>query len=628
MRKRKKKEKKKFISFFLKRFLLCLIALGSLGVYQAYQAWIEEKESAREIAKFHQDIADIESRLEKADDNDDSLEFALAALSQKPTSYSERVVMLYNPETGQYYLSEPRGITIIYKNGEKQLLYLTDQEIIEKLFESTSYYWDEGIPIVKSIFIKNDSFLPGETYFVKRKNPYILYRYWNKHHHIEGKWIDLSPEKTDEWITVNSPLSSEDDYIDEEKLVNQAKELSLKDDSYHWSGQTYIVGSPDSPHANKLMQYIDEHYSDSYREEIDHLNELKEKLETEQPTFDDMNEFLADNIEDYHEGVSNQIELSNNRIQNLPERLYYDVFGYNWDEQFYHTSKTIKIQFRNESWNLFCYDCVDYKKLFNYHLESNSAPYFVWSIMAIILSLFIALLWSVISYLIYRRKYDMEAYRRNLTGALAHDLKSPLMAISGYSENLINNVQPDKKDHYYQAIYDNTQYMDRIIVNVLELSKLENGSKAKCENVSLTELISELISDMKDQVEQHDLKVTVTGSCIVKADQQMMTQALRNLLDNAIKYTPDDGCITVTGEKHTLSISNDISEDHIDKPKRFLKAFVKEDTARGNRKGTGLGLSIVQQIASQNRLKLRIISKDHHFIVRLHQNTIVSKLGR
>jgi signal transduction histidine kinase len=104
----------------------------------------------------------------------------------------------------------------------------------------------------------------------------------------------------------------------------------------------------------------------------------------------------------------------------------------------------------------------------------------------------------------------------------------------------------------------------------------------------------------------------------------MMKQAIRNLLDNAVKYTPEDGSITVTGEKHTLSIVNDIAEEAVSDPQRLSEAFVKGDKARSNRMGTGLGLSIVQQIAAQNKLQLHIDSSMHQFRVRLCQRASIS----
>ena len=220
----------------------------------------------------------------------------------------------------------------------------------------------------------------------------------------------------------------------------------------------------------------------------------------------------------------------------------------------------------------------------------------------------------------------MDEYRRNLTASLAHDLKSPLMAVSSYSENLVNDVQPEKKQHYAQAIYENSQYMDDIISNVLELSELEKGGKPKRRKLDLTETAKMLLAAMQKELDARGLKASVSGSCTVKANPEMLTQAIRNLLDNAVKYTPEGGSITVTGENHTLSIVNDIAEEAVSDPQRLSEAFVKGDKARSNRMGTGLGLSIVWQIAAQNKLQLHIDSSEYQFRVRLVQSAPIRSL--
>jgi signal transduction histidine kinase len=236
-----------------------------------------------------------------------------------------------------------------------------------------------------------------------------------------------------------------------------------------------------------------------------------------------------------------------------------------------------------------------------------------------LVEMLIAALIAKIMHMKYCKAFEMNEYRRNLTASLAHDLKSPLMAISSYSENLLNDVQPEKKHHYSKAILENTQYMDNIIVNVLELSRLETHEKTKRKFIDLTALAKELLDGMLEQLDARSLTASVSGSCIVKADCEMMKQAIRNLLDNAVKFTPEGGSITVTGEKQSLSIVNDIAEEQINDPQRLSEAFVKGDEARSNRMGTGLGLSIVQQIAAQNRVRLHIDSSMHQFRVKLSQ---------
>ena len=231
------------------------------------------------------------------------------------------------------------------------------------------------------------------------------------------------------------------------------------------------------------------------------------------------------------------------------------------------------------------------------------------------IAILLSLLWALVSYLRARRRYEMDEYRRSLTAALAHDLKSPLTAISGYAENLSSGVHPEKQAHYSDSILEGTQYMDNIITNVLDLARLEQNTKAKKQKIELIALLKEINANRQDEIESRKLNVEITGSCTVRADPLMMMQALRNLLDNAVKFTPDGGSITVTGEGSTLRISNDIAEEKAANVEQLCEAFVKGDSARSNRKGTGLGLSVVRQIAELNRLHFSLESSGHRFNV-------------
>ena len=248
----------------------------------------------------------------------------------------------------------------------------------------------------------------------------------------------------------------------------------------------------------------------------------------------------------------------------------------------------------------------------------RALPHLVFmNLQILILALLVSLIWGTIAYLRKMRQYEMDEYRRSLTAALAHDLKSPMTAISGYAENLCSGVHPEKQAHYSESILQNTQYMDNIIKNVLDLAQLEKSSKARKKHVDPIALMQEMAAHRQDELDARTLNMEITGSCSFRADPIMMTQAIRNLLDNAVKFTPDGGSITVTGEGSSLRIVNDIAEDKVAHVEQLCEAFVKGDSARSNRKGTGLGLSVVRQIAELNKLRFSIESSNHKFTVLL-----------
>ena len=142
--------------------------------------------------------------------------------------------------------------------------------------------------------------------------------------------------------------------------------------------------------------------------------------------------------------------------------------------------------------------------------------------------------------------------------------------------------------------------------------------------MNLAPLAGEILTGMQEQLDARNLKTAVSGRCIVYAKQEMMMQAIRNLLNNVIKYTPEGSCITVTGEKHTLNIVSDIAEEQIENLQRLCEAFVKGDDADRKRRSADPTIAAVQQIAAQNHIKLRIDSRKQQLHIQLKQNTLRS----
>ncbi len=122
-------------------------------------------------------------------------------------------------------------------------------------------------------------------------------------------------------------------------------------------------------------------------------------------------------------------------------------------------------------------------ELYTLRYASVSAPYLEeqsdYNGMACIVILFMAvfsLLPAGYYHKIYRERIQIEEYYRTTANTLAHKLKTPLMAISGYAENLRENVYTEKKDHYAAAILENVSHMDTVIVNMLDLA----GNSENC----------------------------------------------------------------------------------------------------------------------------------------------------
>jgi signal transduction histidine kinase len=235
----------------------------------------------------------------------------------------------------------------------------------------------------------------------------------------------------------------------------------------------------------------------------------------------------------------------------------------------------------------------------------------------------LTILAGVFSYLIarirhirYRKEYEMNEYRNSLTAALAHDLKTPLAAISGYAENLIANVHTEKRETYAESILKNAQYIDRMIADTLDLAKIEKAAEVSSEQCNIEKIIKDSLVRFSDEIQAKEMIVKLDGSGTVKANPQMMSQMITNLIENAVRYTPEKGCIEINAEGRSLRITNDVSETVKDAPE-LIKAFRKGDAARSSCSGSGLGLSIVKQISDLHGFRFDVNSENKKFTAKI-----------
>lgn len=235
-------------------------------------------------------------------------------------------------------------------------------------------------------------------------------------------------------------------------------------------------------------------------------------------------------------------------------------------------------------------------------------------LVVVLLGTLVAFLLAKISYMRLKAGYDMEDYRKNLTNTMAHDLKSPLMSISGYAENLRDNLNTEKQTYYSQAILNNVQYMNSIIASVLYLSKMEEGKLSlKKESIHAKELLEKLVADRHESLQERELKVEIEGDVLLEADATLLEQLLCNLLGNAIKYALRDTTICVMMKDKEISIQNACEEDLSSREDTLCQPFVVGDTSRSNQKGSGLGLAIAKNICELHGFGFELICKEKSF---------------
>ena len=246
-----------------------------------------------------------------------------------------------------------------------------------------------------------------------------------------------------------------------------------------------------------------------------------------------------------------------------------------------------------------------------------TVPYIIFIIAFIVLSCLICFISAKISYAGLKAQYDIADYRKTLMNTMAHDLKSPLMSISGYAENLKESVHSEKREHYASAIMDNVDHMNRIISDILSLSKTEDGNVVlnKTE-LNVEDSISECLKKYELQMSERKLQTVINGSLTLRADKTLFTEALDNLIGNAVKYANSDSVITFTLNKKSIAITNQCSAE-INDVNELLKPFVTGNENRSNKGGSGLGLAIAKNIMDLHKFKMNVKCENKKFEVNI-----------
>jgi two-component system phosphate regulon sensor histidine kinase PhoR len=202
----------------------------------------------------------------------------------------------------------------------------------------------------------------------------------------------------------------------------------------------------------------------------------------------------------------------------------------------------------------------------------------------------------------------LEQVRRDFVANASHELKTPLTAMRGYAETLVEDDPPPKiRRDFLKSIRKNTVRLQLLIEDLLDLSRLESGGWiAIPEAVDLAEMAviewEELEADTPKK-KRRDLEFAIEGQGIAWADPQGVRQILRNLLDNARRYTNDGGSVVVTvgevqeGRMIRLEVTDTGTGIPTKSLPRIFERFYRADTSRAREVGgTGLGLAIVRHL--------------------------------
>jgi PAS domain S-box-containing protein len=206
---------------------------------------------------------------------------------------------------------------------------------------------------------------------------------------------------------------------------------------------------------------------------------------------------------------------------------------------------------------------------------------------------------------------ELEQLKSDFVATVSHDLRSPLTLMRGYATMLqmVGDLNEQQKG-YVRKIVSGVENMTRLVSNLLDLGRIETGIGLQIDKVSLKEIIDEVINSLQLQATQKDIRLTqeITGSnkrFEVEADRALIQQAMYNLVENAIKYTPVGGQVKVRIEDRVKLMLVEVHDTGIgiaplDLPHLFEKFYRSGRREAYQQRGTGLGLAIVKSIAERH----------------------------
>lgn len=205
----------------------------------------------------------------------------------------------------------------------------------------------------------------------------------------------------------------------------------------------------------------------------------------------------------------------------------------------------------------------------------------------------------------------LEQLRTEFVANVSHELRTPLTSIKGFIETLLEGAYSDQETctRFLRIIEKESSRLENLINDLLDLSRIESGRvQPSNELVELPGLVESVLLSFETQAKNKEIKMAAdfpNGFAPIKADKEMLRQVLINLIDNAIKYTPEGGSVTIRGHDLGDAVRVEVIDTGIGIPQehlpRLFERFYRVDKARSRSLGgTGLGLSIVKHIVESH----------------------------
>jgi PAS domain S-box-containing protein len=213
---------------------------------------------------------------------------------------------------------------------------------------------------------------------------------------------------------------------------------------------------------------------------------------------------------------------------------------------------------------------------------------------------------------------ELDTMKSEFVATVSHDLRSPLTLMRGYATmmEMVGELN-DQQRGYVSKMVSGVENMTRLVNNLLDLGRIEIGVGLQVEKVSVLDIIERVTSALQLQAAQKNIALSVELSKdmphAVEADQALLHQAVYNLVENAIKYTPEGGAVNVRTSSGPDHLTFEIRDSGIgiaaeDLPRLFEKFYRGKQREARAQQGSGLGLAIVHSIAERHGGRVRVES--------------------
>ncbi|MBQ8088146.1 MAG: sensor histidine kinase, partial [Clostridia bacterium] len=212
---------------------------------------------------------------------------------------------------------------------------------------------------------------------------------------------------------------------------------------------------------------------------------------------------------------------------------------------------------------------------------------------------------------------ELEDSRRHFVAAVSHELRSPLTCMRGYVEAMQDGtIPPEQTPQYLQIVMDETNRLTDLVRDLLDMSRLESGRfPLQRAPFNVSELIARILINYEPRIEEKRIEVRADlpqEPCWADGDANRVTQVISNLIDNAVKFLPEGGTLSVEAKKVGKRVQFRVANNGpmIDPAdlSHIFERFYKADKAHTSGGGTGLGLAICRMIIREHGEDISVTS--------------------